>query len=62
MKVKTYIKPNIKVSPMIAALSICGASIEYGGEDGPGIAEGKERNYLEEEEETEIQSDWGNLW
>jgi hypothetical protein len=38
-------------------LSICDKSLPGGGEGGPGIAEGKERDDQKEED-----NKWGNLW
>ena len=59
MKKKQYVQPLME-SDTCSTLNAYMAgdnSIPYGGGDGPGIAEGKERNEQEEKD-----SSWGNLW
>lgn len=43
--------------PVIEKFMAGDNSIPFGGEDGPGIAEGKER-----QDSAEQNDDWGSLW
>ena len=68
MKKKQYVQPLME-SDTCSTLNAYMAgdnSIPYGGGDGPGIAEGKEReesNVNEiSEDKSEEENSWGNLW
>lgn len=57
MEKKTYQMPMLTLTSVQQKLSLCSASLPGGGEGGPGIAEGKERDDQKEED-----NKWGNLW
>ena len=59
MKKKKYIMPSTEVDNcfVITPYMAGDNSVPWGGDDGPGIAEGKERNDEDKED-----SSWGNLW
>lgn len=57
MEKKTYQMPMLIEISVQQKLSLCSASLPGGGEGGPGIAEGKERDDQKEED-----NKWGNLW
>lgn len=60
MDKKTYLQPTILNTAPQTLDYICGdLSLPYGGDDGPGEAEAKEREIEEEPTEPEI---WGTLW
>jgi len=61
---KKYQKPDALLTTTFIKYDLLdGASLPYGGEDGPGIAESKERDELyEETQNEETQNEWGNLW
>ncbi len=63
MKKKIYIKPLTESENCFTTLVYMAGdnSIPYGGEDGPGIAEGKERQGQDALEKNEDRT-WGNLW
>ena len=59
-----YMKPELRIIDSSVEYDLCGGpSLPYGGDDGPGIAESKERdNSIDEEEQQEVQTSWGSLW
>ena len=59
MKKKLYIKRSLEFENCSALIAYMAGdnSVPWGGDDGPGIAEGKERN-----DEDKDDSSWGNLW
>ena len=61
---KLYINPSVVFEKWEMQTPCMGnASLPYGGDDGPGIAESKERQEQPEEvEQEEEDSSWGNLW
>lgn len=59
-----YLEPELRIIDSSVEYDLCGGqSLSYGGDDGPGIAESKERdNSIDEEEQHEVQTSWGTLW
>ncbi len=64
MERKRYNQPFIKFNESYSIEAFCdGASIPYGGDDGPGIAESKQREEeINAENAMESASSWGKLW
>ena len=58
MKKKVYIQPEQCFIAIVNRGYICGEnSLPYGGSEGSGVAETKERN-----DDTDAPTGWGNLW
>lgn len=58
MKKSAYIAPQQETLLSVPCTYVCGDnSLPYGGEDGPGVAETKQR-----EDDPEEPTPWGSLW
>jgi len=60
---KSYQKPIVDFCDVVNDSGFCdNKSLPYGGEDGPGVADTKEREVELQEDEYQNQSEWGTLW